>query len=52
MANLNGKVIIVTGAAKGIGEGIALKLAQDGATVVVGDLKLVEAQKTIKPRRI
>ena len=48
MANLNGKVIIVTGAAKGIGEGIALKLAQDGATVVVGDLKLVEAQKTVE----
>ena len=31
----NGKIALVTGAAKGIGKGIALKLAQAGYTVIV-----------------
>ena len=35
---LEGKVAIVTGAGRGLGRGIALKLAQEGAKVVVADL--------------
>ncbi|WP_321930401.1 3-hydroxybutyrate dehydrogenase [Paraburkholderia guartelaensis] len=42
---LNEKVALVTGAASGIGESCARKLASDGATVVIADLNIANAQK-------
>lgn len=44
--SLNGRVAVVTGASQGIGKGIALKLAQRGATVVVVDIN-GEAAKVV-----
>ncbi|WP_429925713.1 acetoin reductase (plasmid) [Agrobacterium vitis] len=37
--SINGKVALVTGAAQGIGRGIALRLAKDGAYIALVDLK-------------
>ncbi len=46
---LKDRVAIVTGAAKGIGWGIAKVLVQEGAKVVVVDWDEVKGEKT--PRR-
>ena len=42
------KVAIVTGGAMGIGEGISLRLAAEGARVAVLDVNLEGAQKTVQ----
>jgi 3-oxoacyl-[acyl-carrier protein] reductase len=44
---LENKVAIVTGAAKGIGRGIALAMAKDGAKVVVSDLNDAECLEVV-----
>ena len=42
---LEGKVAAITGAASGFGEGMARRFAQEGAKVVVADLRGDEAKK-------
>src|SRR5262245_26155123 len=44
--DLSGRVAVVTGAASGLGEAIAVGLAQAGADVAVADLNLPGAQAT------
>ena len=45
--SLKYKVALVTGAARGVGEQCARKLASLGAAVVIADLKLEDAQKVV-----
>ncbi|GCE27381.1 2-deoxy-D-gluconate 3-dehydrogenase [Dictyobacter alpinus] len=45
--NLKGQVAIVTGGALGIGQGIAFRLAEAGATVMITDINPEAAQSTV-----
>ena len=47
MGTLEGKVAIVSGSGRGIGREIALKLASEGAKVVVNDLDAEPAKETV-----
>ena len=47
MGLLNGKKVLITGARKGIGRGIAITLANEGADVGVNDIVNDEFSKKI-----
>jgi NAD(P)-dependent dehydrogenase (short-subunit alcohol dehydrogenase family) len=47
---LSGKVVIVTGAGRGVGRGIALLAAREGAAVVVNDLGVSPGGETMPER--
>ena len=48
MNNLEGKTALITGAGRGIGQAIALRLANDGANILVNDLDDAPAEETVK----
>ena len=45
MARLAGKIAIITGAAKGLGEADARLFAQEGATVILTDMDVENGQR-------
>ncbi len=48
MGKLDGKVALVTGSGRGIGHAIALKLASEGARLVINDLDADPAHETVE----
>ena len=48
MSCLRGKIALVTGAAQGIGEGVALEMARAGADIIIGDLNVIKAEEVAK----
>ena len=47
MGQLDHKIAVVTGADSGIGRGIALQLAQEGATVVINYVHAQDKAETV-----
>jgi len=45
---LSNRVAIITGGARGIGKGIALKFADEGCSIVIADVLVNEAGKTVE----
>lgn len=48
MSNLTGKIALVTGSASGMGRSTAIRLAQDGATVVAADIDMQGLEATLE----
>ncbi len=51
MGRLEGKVVIVTGGARGIGKGIVMAAAKEGADIVIADILADLAEKTAEEIR-
>ena len=49
MGKLEGKIAIVTGAGQGVGRGIAMALAKEGATVIVVGRTVEKCIRTCPP---
>lgn len=47
LLNLTGKTVVVTGGAMGIGRAISKRLAEAGANVIISDINLEKANKTV-----
>src|SRR4030042_903914 len=45
---LENKVAIVTGAGRGIGEGIALRFAEEGAKLIINDVNEADANRMVE----
>jgi len=45
---LKDKAAVVTGAGRGIGEGIALRFAEEGAKLIVNDVNEADASRTVE----
>ena len=45
--NLQGELCLVTGAARGLGKAIAMKLAQLGAHLVINDIDSTESEQVV-----
>ena len=48
MSRLQGKVALITGASSGLGRAIALRYAQEGASLVLGDINEVGGEETLR----
>jgi NAD(P)-dependent dehydrogenase (short-subunit alcohol dehydrogenase family) len=48
---LSGKVVLVTGAASGIGQAAALRVAEEGAITIVADLQETAGNQTVRAPR-
>lgn len=51
MTDISGKVAVVTGGGSGIGKGLALELARQGAAVAVADIVMANAEKVAEEIR-